>query len=388
MNIIFSEAADEQRAYLTRRAVTRRTETHAYLLGTTTSDEMRIEHVLRVGDPEEHAAMTRPDYSAAGVALVPYLEAGLLLLGEWHRHDGLCGPSSGDVQTLRDIEKQFPGYICAITTTRKKGDTTTAHSLVDGVLTEHTVSVEQYPVLDASVTAERSMFIAGAGSGLAAQWPQLLSLGFAKYTICDADTIEERNLARHLADRASIGSYKVDYLKAFGEARTSSSVDVLRCDINAATRDDLTPVIATHDIIVNGTGHPLASLALSSIARPLGIPVIHAGVFARGRGGFVFVEQPDGPCYADAQQLDLRSDDNDTMRILREQYGYTEEQLSAQVGLWPDVNMVAALHLKVLVDHLKGTLTHNLHLINNHDLTITHATVAQRDTCICKGATR
>lgn len=387
MEVRFTESADEQRAYLTRRAVARRTESHAYLLGRRTRAGVCIEHVIRPGTPVEEVAMTRPDYGAAGEALMPYLDAGFEVVGEWHRHDNLPRPSGGDVQTLRDIEEQFPGYLCVITSTTGERQLTTAHSLEHGRLVDHTIAVTRYDVLQRAATRDHSLFIAGAGSGLAGTFPQLLKLGFKGITISDPDVFEERNLDRHIADRSAIGKSKTDYLKRFARGRTKSTVRALQLRIDASTQPQLEREIQAHDVVLNATGDPLASLRLDAIARRYGKTVIHAGVYAHGRGGFVFIAHRDGACYADAQQLDVRTvaDDNATMRVLREQYGYTEEELAAQVGLWADVTTVATLQLKVLVEHLKGKATNNLYIIDNEQVTIEQRTIARRSTCICNG---
>jgi len=194
-------------------------------------------------------------------------------------------------------------------------------------------------------------------------------------------------LERHIADRSAIGKSKTSYLKRFARGRTTTVIRALRMSIDATTQREFEREVRANDIILNATGDPLASLRISNTARPYKKPVVHAGVGARGRRGFVFLELPDGPCYADAQQLDVHtiSDDNATMRLLREQYGYTEEELSAQVGLWADVNTIAALQLKVLVEYLKGKTPYNLYTIDNEHLTIERRTIAQREGCICKG---
>src|SRR5205085_874978 len=77
-------------------AVQRGTETHAYLLGRRSLQEIIITTVLRAGTPVEHAAMTQPDYAAAALAMQPHLAGGEVLLGEMHRHPtGYRGPSPG-----------------------------------------------------------------------------------------------------------------------------------------------------------------------------------------------------------------------------------------------------------------------------------------------------
>ncbi|HEX6641904.1 MAG TPA: ThiF family adenylyltransferase [Thermoanaerobaculia bacterium] len=331
--------------------------------------------------------MTRPDYGAAGEAIAPYLDDGFEVVGEWHRHDNLPRPSGGDVQTLRDIEDQFPGYLCVITSTNGERQLTTAHSLEHGRLEEHTVVIERYEVLSREMTRGKSLLIHGAGSGEAAMYTQTLKLGFQHITINDPDVFEERNLERHIADRTAVGKSKTEYLKRFARGRTKSTVRALQLRIDANTQPQLEREIQAHDVVLNATGDPLASLRIDHMARRYGKTVIHAAVFSRGRGGFVFIARPDGACYADAQQLDVRTvaDDNATMRLLREQYGYTEEELAAQVGLWADVTTVAALQLKVLVEHLKGKATNNLYIIDNERLTIEQRTIARRPNCICNG---
>jgi molybdopterin/thiamine biosynthesis adenylyltransferase len=320
--------------------------------------------------------------------IAPYLDAGLEVVGEWHRHDDLPRPSGGDVRTLREIEAQFPGYLCVITSTSGDGKSvTTAHSLEAEKLVQHTVVVERYEVLSRELTRGKSLLILGAGSGEAATFPQTLKLGFRRMTIIDPDRFEERNFERHIADDRAIGKSKAAYLKRFARGRTMSTVRALQFRIDASTQPQLEREIQEHDVILNATGDPFASLRIDHAARRYGKTVIHAAVFSRGRGGFVFIARPDGACYADAQQLDVRtiSDDAATMRLLREQYGYTEEELAAQVGLWADVTMVSALQLKILVEYLKGKATNNLYIIDNEHLTIEQRTIAQRERCICKG---
>jgi len=389
MDVTFTETADEQRAYLTRRAVAKGTESHAYLLGRRTNGNVRIEIVIRPGNPLKEVARTRPDYAAAGPAIAPYLDAGLNVVGEWHRHDSLPRPSGGDVRTLREIEEQFPGYLCIITSTfhDDRAPLTTAHSISSGILVEHTVHVERYEVLGRETTREWSVLMTGAGSGGAAMFPQLIKLGLKCLTIIDPDTFEERNLDRHIADRSAIGKSKTSFLKRFARGRTTTKVRALTIRIGASTQHELDDLVQSHNLILNATGDPLASLRISATARRHRKPVIHSGVFSHARAGFVFLELPDGPCYADAQQLDVRTitDDNATMHLLREQYGYTEEELSAVAGLWADVNTIAALQLKVLVEYLKGKTPYNLYVIDNEHLTIERHNIAQRATCICKG---
>lgn len=371
-------------------ALARGVEMHAYAVGRRVDDVSRVEAFVSVPPAKASAAIVQPDYGEAGLALEPYLADGLHVLGEVHSHLSFVGPSGGDIRTLHEISDAFPGYLCLVIAPGRDAPVITAHSVIDGALKEHAVINEEYSLLGRSAVATKQLFIVGAGSGTAAALPQLLKFGFAGITIADEDILEERNIDRHLADRAAIGTPKVANFEAFAAGRTTSRIRTLQLALRDATVGRFEREITQHDVIFNGTGHLLASRRLSHLARRHQKPVVHAGVFPRGSGGFVFLDTPRSACYSCLFELhlDATADDAETMATLTRQYGLTEEQLSAQLGLWPDVNMIASLHVKVLLEYLKGTNRHNLYLIDNEHLTIEHRTIARRSTCICNGGTQ
>lgn len=368
-------------------AVARGVEMHAYAVGSRARDMARVEAFVSVPAARASAAIVQPDYGEAGRALEPYLADGLHVLGEVHSHLSFVGPSSGDIRTLHEISDAFPGYLCLVIAPGRDAPVITAHSVINSALKEHAVITEEYLLLDRGTVATKQLFVIGAGSGTAAALPQLLKFGFAVITIADEDILEERNIDRHLADRAAIGTPKVASVDAFAAGRTTSRIRTLQLALRDATVGRFEREIVQHDVIFNGTGHPLASRRLSHLAQKHRKPVVHAGVFPRGSGGFVFLDTPEGPCYSCLfdLHLDATADDAETMQTLTLQYGLTEAQLSAQLGLWPDVNMIASLHVKVLLEYLKGTNRHNLYLVDNEHLTIERRTIARRSTCICNG---
>jgi hypothetical protein len=283
-------------------AASRGTETHAYLLGRVTLREIIITTVLRAGTPVERAAMTQPDYAAAALAMQPYLARGEMLRGEVHRHPtGYRGPSPGDQRMLLAIPpEKFPGYLCMVITDMPDGPPViTAHSVENGEIVEHEVRIIEnaYPVLLPATTGDVTVLSFGAGSGAAASTPQVAKLPVGAVTIVDHDRIEARNLPRHIADYHALGKSKAKYLARFLRTRSQAHIASVELEITPATTEELDRLVASHTFAINNTGHPPTSILLSRSCANARKVCIHAGAFARGSGGFVFLQTPDGPCY-------------------------------------------------------------------------------------------
>lgn len=371
-------------------ATARGTEAHAYLLGERSQEETIITTVLRAGAPIEEAGMARADYGASAVAMRPYLDHGLVLLGEAHRHDSYVGPSAGDRRTLLSIPDTFRGYLGVVITTFRdaRKPVVTAHSVVHGAVVEHEVRIisSGYPaLLPATVTEERVLAF-GAGSGNSLTLLQIAKFPIHTLTIVDDDTFEERNLYRHLADETAIGKNKAVVLRRFLRRRTNARVRALPLHVGKDTMSQVEEELQQHTVALNGTGHPVASVRLSQACVRNRKVCVHAAAFARAAGGFVFLQTPDGPCYECLYDLHLTpaSDDRATMQTLVDQYGYTEAELHAQIGLWADVNTIASIAAKMLLDYFKYGLDSrrpNLYLIDNHHLSIKQLTVQRRPDC-------
>jgi hypothetical protein len=372
-------------------AASRGTETHAYLLGERSRKEIIITTVLRAGTPVELATMTQPDYGASAVAMQPYLDRGLSLLGEAHRHPGLIGPSGGDRRMLLAIPADlFPDYFCVVVATFPDGrkPVVTAHSVVDGRIVEHDVRIinSPYPaLLPESVHAEGVIHF-GAGSGAALVLLQVAKFNVGLLTIADDDVFEPRNLERTIVDKTALEKNKAVVLARFLRPRTSARVRALPLHVGHDTMDQVDAQVRRHTLVLNGTGDPVGSVRISQSCVRNRKVCIHAGAFARAAGGFVFLQTPDGPCYECLYDFDLASspDDRETMETLKRQYGFNEQELHAQTGLWADVNTIASVAAKVTQDYLKYGLDHrrpNLYLIDNHHLSIKQLTVQRRPDC-------
>ncbi|MDQ6891124.1 MAG: ThiF family adenylyltransferase [Acidobacteriota bacterium] len=371
------------------RATERRTETVFYLVGRRLADRIEVTAAVRPGNPVEGIAHTSPDLQTAPSVLRPYVDQGLSILGEGHRHNGLIGPSGGDHRTLRD--KAPRGYLCLVasTTTQEPTPVLTAHSINEtDTLLEHPVAIqdEEY---HASIPASRQavkVIQFGAGSGGCLVALHATKLGIKELTLVDHDRLEDRNLERHLSARRDIGDYKTKSLARFLRARTTTKITTLQEEITPGRRDRLRGLVQAHDYVLNCTGHPIISNLLSETGKEAQRTVLHAGVFARGTGGFVFRQTTEGACYACLFPLTRRTtnETTETLDQLEEHYGFTREELHAQAGLWTDVSTISTLHAKILAETLKRDPTpddHNLWVIDNRRITITSLTLRQHATC-------
>jgi molybdopterin/thiamine biosynthesis adenylyltransferase len=383
MTITISPSAARYLRRLAEQGRRRGVEVQAYALGNTTGAGVHIEHFVSAGTPRASGAMIEPDFTASAQAIAPYQQRGFDVLGEAHSHLSLIGASAGDIKTLRDVSTHYPGYLCLVTA---PGPTITAHSIEDGAAVEHAVVAQEYR-LDTNAVRRMNVLQLGLGSGGSALTPQLCKLGLHTITVADNDVLEGRNLERHLATTQDIGKAKVDVFKRFARGRTTSRIRTIRHPLTSETRALFEKEFARADCVINAMGHPVASRTASHLGHTTGTPVIHAAVFEEASGGFVFLDLPEGACYSCLYPLNLApaADDAQTLATLTEQYGFSEDELSAQLGLWTDINVVAALQAKVFLDFLKGKTMPNLYVVDNDHNTVAQHMIPQREGCICQG---
>ena len=377
-------------------ATKRHTETMAYLLGYHDKNGNGvITRVERIGNLTEHGSMTKPDLSAAGQALYPLIKQGYRLLGEAHRHAGLIGPSPGDYDILKSLPETYAGYRCMVVTTfddekepvikviaLTTDGTTTEHDLL---LTDENDPLQYQPYLPPDISEKTiTQFGLGSGGGLLAL--QLAKLGLKRLVIIDPDKVEERNLSRYVLGKRAVKKNKARAMRDFLRDRTSATVYAYDFTVSPGKRYRLGPLFLESDLVVNCTGHPVASSILCAVGRDHQVPIIHAGVYEQGGGGFVFYQDPrsDEPCYDCIFQHTRRArpEDNATLESLTRNYGFTPEQLDRQLGLFADINVVASIQAKVVTEALKKQrLDKNLWVIDNHHLGLNAALVRQDPAC-------
>lgn len=370
-------------------------ETTAYLLGRSYGSHVEVTAIVVPGRPHESAAMTHADYAAADRDLAAAIAAGYEVLGEAHLHLGMAGPSGGDLASLERVRASHPGYLCVVQTRYWAGQapTVTATSLDnDGKRVDHPVRItEDVPAYRPFIPAERRavrIVQFGLGSGGINTAVQLAKLGVQEVWFVDSDTFEARNLNRHLASAKAVGKTKAGWVAQFLAPRSGATkIHGVVVEVSPATQESWLSLLRRADVIVQATGHPVVAAILSQAARELGKVIIHAGSYEGGRGGFVFVQghAASDPCYCCVSGIGPTvADDTASLAELERTYGLSAEELHAQVGLWTDVNVVAAIHAKAVLDVVKhGDVVSrpNFFTIDNQTITVTSERVAQRPTC-------
>lgn len=359
-------------------------EEHAYLLGKRVRGKLVLRHAIRTLNTLAGSAIVQPDTNASQTLLRPYLGDNVLL-GSAHVHFGLHGPSRGDEATLRSIADEFPQYLCLVVTITGDDTSMTCHTINDGVLVAHHLQPYAY---DTTIPHGKRVLLLGAGSGASTVALQLATWNVA-FTILDHDRLEARNLSRHLLGRKSIGKPKALALRKLLQPRTSAPITALVEQVTPERHKRLTHLIAAHDLVLECTGDLRVAHLTSQAAREQHKAVVHAGVFARGSGGYVLLNRQGGACIGCLHQLPrIEPQTNASLSTLAQQYGFTEDEISVQAGLFTDITVVSSLQAKVALEALRSNTTDlpNLYLINNTELSITRHTIAPSRACVtCQG---
>lgn len=129
----------------------------------------------------------------------------------------------------------------------------------------------------------RALVVGMGGLGCSAV-PVLAKAG-VRLTLCDFDTIEERNLGRQdLYTADDVGQRKVDVAKT----RIDADVTVIPEPFDAA-------MIAGHDVVLDCTDEPGTRAAIHQACLDQGVPLVWAAVGGID-GQLVTVIPGDGPC--------------------------------------------------------------------------------------------
>lgn len=379
MNLYLTDDARATLDELADAARVSRKEEHAYLLGRMVRGKLVVRHVIATPNVIADPAIVQPDETIAQSLIAPYLAAGDALLGSAHVHFGLHGPSGGDIGTLEAISGEFPGYLCMVLTLGNDLSIT-CHSIEGGTLTAHDVLPYRYD----TTIPHRPVLLLGAGSGASTVALQLASWK-VPVTIVDGDTLEERNLARHLLDRRSIGKSKAAELRKLLRHRTDAPITALREYVTPERQDRLATLVKAHELVVECTGDLRIAHLASQLAKNASITSVHAGVYARGAGGYVLLNRQGGACIGCLHDLPrIEPEDNASLATLAQQYGFTEAEISAQAGLFTDIGVVSALQAKVALEALRSDTSDlaNLYLINNTEISITRHTLAPSRACL------
>jgi adenylyltransferase/sulfurtransferase len=143
---------------------------------------------------------------------------------------------------------------------------------------------------------ESKVAVVGAGGIGSAVVPALAGAGIGLLTIIDSDVVELANLHRQpLFREVDEGKPKADVAAGFAE-RLNRFVQV-RPRRDRLDRDNAEPLLAGHDLVIDGSDNFATRLAVSDCCVGLGVPLISAAaVQLQGQVG-VFRRQPCYRCF-------------------------------------------------------------------------------------------
>lgn len=194
--------------------------------------------------------------------------------------------------------------------------------------------------------------IVGLGSGGGFVALSLAMSGVGSFVLIDADTLDENNVVRHVADRRYIGQPKVEAVADLIRQRNpSAQVEAIVGNIeqNLDALDHL-------DILVVGVDGEQAKYITNQACLERSLPAVYAGVYERGEGGDVVIIHPyQGPCYA-CWAAELRDDIALTKKNDGQELDYgmigPEGTLEAEPGLWLHVVRVAGTQADMTLNEL------------------------------------
>ncbi|MFI7524012.1 HesA/MoeB/ThiF family protein [Nocardia salmonicida] len=124
-----------------------------------------------------------------------------------------------------------------------------------------------------------SVAIVGVGAVGAFLTDILVRCGVGRVTLIDDDIVMPGNLIRHLVGPSAVGQSKVAAVKQHLVARFDiAGSDVVTAQRRLLTRDDMTAVLDSHNLVVNATADFTTTAMLHAVARALHTPIVSAAL--------------------------------------------------------------------------------------------------------------
>jgi molybdopterin/thiamine biosynthesis adenylyltransferase len=350
-------------------------ETCGFLIGKSTGGAICISDATGPGkNPCQAVAKCEPDYSV----LAPYLVKGHKVAGEWHLHLGYgSGLSSGDRNTLLNASAVIPGFI-AMVVNMKSQDTLdmAAFSIRNGEVVKIEVeSEERYAriteLVDVEILASKIVVILGLGSGGSKCAENLARTGMQNFILVDQknEKLEAVNLPRHIGFERDLGKPKTTV--------TSRILKMINKKVRAKIEHfdiakdgvKLAEVVTACDLVLACPGDPTANALINKVCLELKKPAVFAGVFEKGKGGYVFALDPtdkDAACFSCLFGMAGMPDSNSAIRQTARNYGIEESQLHAQQGLCLDTSQIAILQTRVALSMLLKDTEHDMTKIDGN----------------------
>ena len=353
-------------------------ETGGFLIGKRTDDGYRILHATHPGPKADRTSrFVEPDYGDNKRQIAPLKkdDPSLELVGGWHLHP-IHGLSPGDKATLRSVSKEYPGFLSLVVCGFHKR-IIRVFSIEDGRIREHqwkTFSIEE-PVIDYSRTneivpssklAKKTAWISGSGSGGNEVALLLGYAGVGRFILADHEKLEKANLVRHIGRFYQLGQYKADIVAdQLRLINPDVRVDVITRKVDDITITEFKRRMKRAHVLLDCTGSPEANRFHNDLSVELRKPITFGGVFEKASGGFAFQSIPyqkNNPCLNCIHQHTTQTqiDSNDHANETAKRYGWSEEELNAQQGLFIDIKPVAILQAKMALRLLLRGTKHNM----------------------------
>lgn len=404
-----------------KRSAQRGLETGGALFGLKGEDgQLTILFALRPGpNAIRTAAMFEKDAVFTAQKFVKLREStglsSMVLIGDWHLHP-ITSISSGDERTLRNVCSSFPGYlaliVCGLRERQLRVFTVIEGQIVELELEiiEHDEATPAKPGLvdyertqsfiDPKVANELSVAVFGCGSGGSVVAYLMGKTGIGSITLADGDRLTRANFPRHIGQPSQLNMLKTDIVMSrLRQDNPNITVETIDEALSAETRQRYAEAIAKSDYVVACTGSASCDHMVQQLCRELNKPATFGGAFERASGGLAFAFDPEnseGGCIncLFEQTRNLQGSTNEIEDHQRHDYGLSEDELSAQQGLFVDIGIVAHLVTKVAITHLaRGAsqnlpdLPGNLVVWSNESFSTQWANVTRRSDCsVCNPA--
>lgn len=199
---------------------------------------------------------------------------------------------------------------------------------------------------------DKRVAIIGLGSGGGFVALSLAMSGVGKFVLVDDDTLESKNIVRHVADNRYVGRPKAEVVAELIRQRNPhADVEVL-----VGRLEQHLEVLERVDLVISGVDGEGPKYTLNQACLQHGLTAVYAGVYERGEGGDVVVIRPyNGPCYACwaaelREGLAVSNVDGDAEL----DYGMIgpEGTLEAEPGLWLHVTRIASAQADIALNEL------------------------------------
>jgi molybdopterin/thiamine biosynthesis adenylyltransferase len=339
------------------------------------------------------------------------------LLGEYHVHpwSGLPNLSGGDLIQLHEVMKARPWFFVLLSTAdafriftledkrameygklpREFGESQQASEFVPmkSQVKEVTCQIVETEVASKSGLLDRilkitrndallqkTVLIIGLGSGGSTIAKYLGCTGVGRIILVDNEGLELANVIRHEGGISDLGKPKVEISKRVIESHNPFTVvEAYNLDVTKNT-DEIERLTSETDLIIGSSGSSRVNNILNKFSLEKGIPAIYGGIYAKASGGYVLAVEPHKKACFNCL-FGIASKSYSVDKEAAQRYGWNEEEMHQQQGLWIDISLPSLRLCKMALTILQNELLdYNLALFKD-SLETNRLSVAKREDC-------